>query len=372
MLAYIIPLFICILAIIQYDVGNHKTYRHIAWFALFVYAVLLSGLRYRVGGDTITYMADYDRLPTLDDFSFFENTLGYQPLYRLLCAICRSISDEFYVLQFFHALLVNSCIFYFIHSRTKDTGYRFTALLLYFFLYYLMYNMEVMRESLAIGVFLVNYKSLERRQWIRYGIGVFIAVLFHVSALILVFFPFIRFVKLNRMYFILLAALLGVLMLISRYLYILSMMDGIIAGKVTYYTSNTELVNVKWLIYNLITLFLCPFSLLLYQKYGLKDKSPYESHVCVFCLFGIGTIILKVIFARFTNYLMPFYALFLAHLLYSCYKANLSRKLFASLCYVMIFFVYGHHYLSYQYYFPYYSIITMQTDPTREKLRGGN
>ena len=198
MLPYIILFVTSLLGVVQYDINRHNRTKKIAWYFLFCYVILLVGLRYRVGSDTLVYIWGYDRLPSWGELNWSEIwSYEFQPLYVLLCAIAKSISPDFTVLQILHAFIINSCIFYFIR---KNTQYPFTGLFLYFFLYFFYFNTEILRESLAIGIFLLNYKNLENKRWLRFYCGVFVSVLFHFSALILVFFPFIRLIKFNWKY----------------------------------------------------------------------------------------------------------------------------------------------------------------------------
>lgn len=134
MLPYIILFVTSLLGVVQYDINRHNRTKKIAWYFLFCYVILLVGLRYRVGSDTLVYIWGYDRLPSWGELNWSEIwSYEFQPLYVLLCAIAKSISPDFTVLQILHAFIINSCIFYFIR---KNTQYPFTGLFLYFFLYF--------------------------------------------------------------------------------------------------------------------------------------------------------------------------------------------------------------------------------------------
>ena len=63
-----------------------------------VLLILVAGLRLIVGGDTQTYMGDYDRYPTLEEFNIFTFAMfRYQPLWIMLNVLAKSIYQEFYV-----------------------------------------------------------------------------------------------------------------------------------------------------------------------------------------------------------------------------------------------------------------------------------
>ena len=112
MLPYIILFVTSLLGVVQYDINRHNRTKKIAWYFLFCYVILLVGLRYRVGSDTLVYIWGYDRLPSWGELNWSEIwSYEFQPLYVLLCAIAKSISPDFTVLQILHAFIINSCIF---------------------------------------------------------------------------------------------------------------------------------------------------------------------------------------------------------------------------------------------------------------------
>ena len=81
--------------------------------------ILVAGLRLVVGGDTQTYMSDFDRYPTIDEFTVFHFALfRYQPLWILINVLAKSIYPEFFVLQIILACIVNPVTFYIIQKET--------------------------------------------------------------------------------------------------------------------------------------------------------------------------------------------------------------------------------------------------------------
>ena len=190
MIVYLIPLLASVFGVYKFDI-NKKRGGQILYYFLFIYLVLLIGLRFEVGGDTLVYMEDYKWRPDLAEWEF-SWTDYYEPLYTLLCALAKSIGSDFVYFQLLHSLIFNTCLFYFI---SKNTEYKFSALFLCFIYYYLYFSTEILRESLAIFVFILNYRNYERGNWGKYYLGVCVAVLFHISAVILLIFPFVRWMK---------------------------------------------------------------------------------------------------------------------------------------------------------------------------------
>ena len=190
LMIYFIILVVLALFALLYDVLNIREGGSVIYWGAWLLLVCLAGFRYKVGGDTYNYMTIYQILPNLQNI--LNDDLGIaklQPLWLFFTAIAKSIGDDFYIFQFLHAIVVNAAIFFFIY---KNTNYRFTAILLYYFSFYPMFNFELLRESLAVCCFLASIKYYINKNWIKYHLIITAAFLFHFSAVFLYFLPFIR------------------------------------------------------------------------------------------------------------------------------------------------------------------------------------
>ena len=101
MLYYIIPLFVCLIAIFRYDMAQTRQREgKLVWIFLYVYLIVLMGYRYEVGGDTLNYMGYWNYQEDLSDWqlTFKEQ---FAPGYSLLCALSYTLSPEFYVFNTF-------------------------------------------------------------------------------------------------------------------------------------------------------------------------------------------------------------------------------------------------------------------------------
>ncbi|MDR0507769.1 MAG: EpsG family protein, partial [Dysgonamonadaceae bacterium] len=165
------------------------------WFTITcIVLICLSGLRYRVGGDTVGYMSMYDEFPTLFTVEWHIFSTQYQPLWNLYVLTCKTISSDFAFLQFTHAIILNVSLFVFIRKRIRNV---FTFIFFYFILFYTLLNFEVLRESLAVAVSLMGFKYWEKKKWLPYYVFALIAYGFHVSAVILFILPFFRYIQLK-------------------------------------------------------------------------------------------------------------------------------------------------------------------------------
>ena len=153
-----------------------------------VLLILVAGLRLVVGGDTQTYMSDFDRYPTIDEFTIFHFALfRYQPLWILLNVLAKSIYPEFFVLQIILACIVNPVTFYIIQ---KETDKKFEVAIVYLLFQFLYLNCEIMRETFSICIFYFAFGYLIKHKWLKYYGLCVIAFLFHDAAAFYFILPF--------------------------------------------------------------------------------------------------------------------------------------------------------------------------------------
>lgn len=356
MIPYLVPVIITIFGIIQYDIKKQKGVNEkLCYFALFVYLVALIGLRYEVGGDTLNYMGDFQWRADLSDWYFVYNDNGFQPFYTLLCAIAKSISSDFYIFQLIHAFIFNGLLFVFL---AKNTQYKFTALFLVFLIYYLYFSTEILREALAVFVFVFNYDNLKNNRWFRYYIGVCISCLFHISSVFLVVLPFMKWIHIGKYYFIALGFVILLMIQLNSFFAIFSPLS-LIAEKISRYDSVSfggylfSFLNL--LRYTIIPLFIC-----LIARYIIGEKVKYENMLLILSLIEICSLFSFILFGRFLNYFVPFLVISITDILYKLWESyNIRLKSFSIVLLMFILLIYGSYYIHlnmYTRWIPYYSI----------------
>lgn len=222
MTIYIIVFILLLLPLFFKREQSDSHYDAYFWFE-FCLLFLLMGLRFRVGGDSIRYESYYLYHPDLEEL--FQNGWlvmvdGFQPLWVLFQAACKSITDDFVVVQLIHNIVVNGTIFY---NANRDVKNRFTFVILYYLTWYLYFNTEIMRESLAVCCFLFSMKYLIGRRYLKYYLWSTIAFLFHASAVFLFILPII-YPFFNRLNGIKSYAVVVVLSIIASH-YVSSILD---------------------------------------------------------------------------------------------------------------------------------------------------
>lgn len=358
MIVYIIPLLLAVWGIFRFDINGENKYKNCLYIFLMLYLILLIGLRFEVGGDTLVYMEEYIWRDNIFDWEF-SWTDYYEPLYALLCAFTKTVSEDFVYFQMLHSIVINICLFYFI---AKSTKYRFSALFFCLIYYYLYFTTEILRESLAIFVFVLNIRNYEEGHWIRYYIGVFIAILFHISAVILLLFPFAKWLRFDWKYVIILVFSLAIFLNLDALFPLFAEIDKI-NDKITAY-EDTSLMEggVLGLVLTLLIWFrfmILPISIYLWDKFILKERPKYEGLVCIYTILGMGVWFNSTIFERFPNYITPLYMISITNIIIPCFfrAASLSKKIAGIMFFCMILIVYGSFPARiYKRYIPYYSI----------------
>lgn len=305
---YIIPLILTLVGIIFYPQLRTKGSRQLLVLVIFIYMVLLMGFRYRVGMDTIGYMRYFNQISEWSEFvneNWFKQT--HEPGYSVLSSIIKTLTHEFWVLQLIMNLTTTTCVFIFLKRYSLNI---FWSIFFFLLLQWLYFSTEVMRESVAIGIFLLNYRNLERKRWVAYYLISLLSIMFHYSAILIWFFPFVKFMRLNALYIILCVAILAITPLVEELNKLLQL--GMISDKISTYVKDVDTVNMNWRISLMIqTGFPAIFVVLLYRYSRIKMKA--EPLVLLQFLFCCGAFAIPVLFQRFTNYTTLFVTVALAN-----------------------------------------------------------
>ena len=369
---YILPLLFTFLCAVVCECREKKLRVHKPLFILILtYCVLLMAFRYRVGGDTLRYMDSYRFIPDLmhinlsDVFSYYYT----DPLYTLLCSFAKLFGKSFYIFQLFHACLLNYLIGRFIVHNTKNILF---ALFFYMIICFLYFNTEILRESLAVAVFVNSVRFLEKKQWIFYYMLCFIALGFHVSAIVTFFLPFFYTRKVGKRHYLF---FLGVLIcLFCSIDYIVEYIRGDLAFE--YLSKKGSLMeglnfNVNWYIVNLSKCFLCPLLFVLFYRRSIASDN--EVYLFFYMFFGACLLVFPIVFSRFCNYFLLFFVVIVADVS----DLLLRRKnMHVAFSFAFLLLVYGYDYKKeiiadgfnyYRLFYPYSDILEQKMDQFREK-----
>ena len=362
---YAILIIISLLISYRYQ-GKPKFRKYrLAWFFIGLYCVLLFGFRYRVGVDTLNYMEDYDNFPTLDKLTFDDILNATQaPFYVILSSLCRIITPSFYLIQVIVSLIFNVCLMIFLRRYSLNPFLAFTV---FFFMSGLYFNTEILKEALAVGIFLLNIDNLFERRWKSYYLLAFFSLMFHYSAIVIFFFPFFSRLRLNWSFIVCVIVFFLVSKPLSDFLTPLITFSSV-ADKIDVYKNliNDNRLNTNWIIYALLQAVLIPLIILFISKKGKWKLGKFESLICLCVLLGLGCVYFEIVFQRFTNYVIIVYALCLSNF-YASRRVKFIHKAIVALLFITL---YSFSYVSngrYHIWFPYRSILNEEQIIERER-----
>lgn len=380
---YLVVFILLLIPVVKYD-WMAKTGGESKWYYFnLVVLVLLAGLRYRVGSDTLMYMSVFDECPKLDELKYFDfSEAKYNPLWYVLNAVSRSIYDSFTLFQIIHAIIVNSVFFWFF--RKFCPSYYFSAILLYFFGYFCYFNMEVMRESLCICVLLLAMPFYMKHRWIPYYMMCVVGIYFHYSAIVMFFLPFLLMFKQPSwrwqvVIFIVIFVLLKVVNVPALLLDVLGLNEQLTLLLKNYLDLERSVMGMisEVVKYLPIFVFIC-----VREANEITDRYDFTPLVMGVIIFysmamGIGG------FSRFINYFVPFIIVYAVNTIYKILSFDYKRvqiTVLSSVCAFMLLLMnMASFYLgdvstvypdtrAYVRYIPYHSAFNPQIDEHRERF----
>lgn len=380
---YLLVFILLLIPVVKYD-WMAKTGGENTWFYFnLVVLILLAGLRYRVGSDTLMYMSVFEDCPTLDELKYFDFAEAkYNPLWYVINAISRSIHDSFTCFQVIHAIFVNSVFFWFF--RKYCPLYYFSAILLYYLGYFCYFNMEVMRESLCICIMLFAIPSYMNHKYFIYYILCIIGVLFHYSALLLFFLPLLHFFqkpswKWQLVIFITIVLFVKVIDVPALLLNVLGFNEQMTLLLKNYLDMERSLMGMLSEILKYMPIFIL---ICVREVNGISDRYDFTPFV-------MGVVIIYSMamavggFARFINYFVPFIIVYSVNTLYTVLNMDFKSKQMTILssvaAFLLLFVNMASFYLgdvsqvypntrAYVRYLPYYSTFDPKIDEHRERF----
>lgn len=292
--------------------GIDSSLKKIATFCIFTCFVCIAGLRYFVGGDSLGYYRAFnDDVPMFFDIDYhYLFVYKWEPLFKILLSLTKSVYDDFVFFQICLALFINYSLLKFFNNYTVNF---FTVLVVYFFFNFLYFNTEILREIIAICIWTFMYSYYKSKKWKSYYILAVLAFGFHFSASILFLFPFFRNLKLESktlVYFLFASGVLIVLNYMISIDSLLMLLGNGFSDKMEFY-SNVQM-NLNGVILKVVLFIIFPYLMIYYVKkcdetFYMKFSDLYVTY------FALAFLYVAVSgFGRFMNYLYPFMMIFLA------------------------------------------------------------
>ena len=365
----------------NFDACGHKRNRDTWFYFLLIVFIIISGFAYRLGYDNANYMSEFPMYRMNGGYGWEELTSysGRQPLWVLMTKICKAIVNKYWFFKLAHSLLINTLIFFAFRRLTK---YVFTAILFYFVLVYFDYNFQVMRQSIAVALFMSSISKYKDNKWLPYYLINILGFLFHEAAIITFLLPFIKLMKISVLsisafFDLSIAGVLGGSFLVETLLP--NVMDLFIGDKALYYMSQMDDESAV-IGLNIILSVLIPLVFIL-KKVRNNSVGINDYFVMIYgLLYGLGLNV-PIIYRLNQFFILFFYIcyieIFAQLAIWAKSKLGVNAKR-TFICVCLLFLTYrarmyllpfaGSDIPSYAQFYPYHSILFEMKDPTREAL----
>lgn len=352
--------FILVIFAIAFNKRMAPSVRVATLIGIFTYVVVLLGLRYRVGIDTINYMHSFKSAIPLEKLwhsNIFEER--FEPGYVFVSACCKSVTSEFWLMQLIMTAITTGCVFIFLYRYCKNP---FVGVFLYFILQCLYFSTEIMRESAAVGIFLLNFRNLQQKKWNKYYFFSLFSIAFHYSAIIIWLIPLARFLKPNFLYMSCCIGIIAITPIVETLNDMLAIAS--ITDRVNGYIYGAEKLTINWRLGEMIKSGI-PALLALYFIPKKNIPFGFKQMILLQILFCAGTFAIPIIFQRFINYTSLFTTVILANSLSSsAIKTYIRSGLLALIIISQLYSYWG----MYRRWMPYVSILNPIHINERENL----
>lgn len=324
---------------------EYKNYKSV-WIIVAV-LILLSGLRNWVGADYGSYVKIYEYYGQSLDFNevfkkafFLENKLDIEWLYIVIGKFFYNQRLPFFIFTFFISLISLIPKYY---TFEKAVVYPSLTLLLYLFPSYFIADSGQMRQAVAMGLILLSFLYIRRRNLWMFLLLIYIAIGFHKSSVIFIPAFWIVKIPLNPKKILALIVLCMILSPFQLYDYI-SVLEtlapnDLYSGFSDYASIEEESGGLKFT--DLICL-MYTFFLVAFDKEAC-EKIPYYEYmrnigvagICIYFIFR-GSPIFS---SRLTAIYFMFMFLTVPNIIAAIEQINLRRYMhFIVICFIIFYY----------------------------------
>lgn len=254
--------------------------------------ILITSLRYSVGGDYPNYYGIYNRIKA------GEVIYQREYLFYLMNLIVSKLGLHFNFLLFSFSCILYT-ILYKVYKEIVGKQQLYILLLFYFLQFNNFYmGLVYIRQSLASGVLLLSVRYIEKKSFLKFSLCVTIATLIHTPAILFIFFYLLGYKKINRKEAIIIVCInLIYVFLGNGFLINILKLVGL-EHYVFYFNSELNVGSGLGIMLNLL---LIPICIYFSEKINKEQKTYYD-------IFLIGIITYPIIFA------FPYYSRILLYL----------------------------------------------------------
>lgn len=264
----------------------------------FIFLSLMVMLRdVNIGNDTITYVSSYLRYTQGDTESRME------PGFLIMNKICKFCFESPYSIIVVTGGISMSLYYIFIR---KYSNWTFFSVILFVFIGYFDSNMNLIRQSIAVGILCYSYRFLISKNLLGFITSVLIATSFHTTAIIFIFTWFVFRLKISKK-----SLLIFAILTISIYLFFSIVLSSVLSiiGKYEGYQESSYGEGGKLGSYFAVSIYIV-FFIIIYIIYRLVGKIKFQQRrldsLIMICLMGFGLQIISFNFNIISRIAMYF------------------------------------------------------------------
>lgn len=350
-MVYLLIFILIFFGVYRYDYCRQEKGKFVYLAIICMLFILVAGLRYRLGQDTLSYLMDYERLRPITNLGprDFERT-RFAPGFVIFTSIFKQFTSDFTYFQVFQAAFVNIILFYFFNKYTKHV---FFAILIYFFYEYFIYSFQQMREAMAVCIFLLSWPFFLKGKWLWWYLASFLAFTFHISAIVMFVVPLICLPGIRQLFifgkrtliicFVLMVVFALIQSLFFKYIELLAVTDAMVERAQTYSKSDLggTTLNIAGFISQLIRFIIYPLIALYFIKKrqdagGGKVFNKFNAFVLMSIYISLVSFFISILL-RYNNYFFPFATILLADWVFSYIPQGHRKIKFKFAYWVLIF-----------------------------------
>lgn len=318
---YLGILILLVYLIYRYDYRRYTEGKLFWMIVVTLIFIVLGGLHYRVGFDSLGYERYFRDLKPLNLLTYkYIESQHFAPGFVILSSFTKLFSEEPVLLYFIQSGFICIVATWFFFKNTQRI---FFALLMFYFFLFTLLLFEQIREAMAVGFFLLAWPAFRSNKWWLYYIFSFCAILFHTSASFMFILPIILLPGINQLFIfgrrtwvfcaIVLGAALVLRVTFSQYIHFMAITQSM--EELTSKYEDTDYVKGNLNFFGMFAVFVrdifYPVLALIYfnrvkrWKEGSRDFRRMEMMVMMSIYISLMTIGVPII-TRFNNYFFFF------------------------------------------------------------------
>lgn len=168
---------------------ENKIYKKFFFFLLVLMLILISGCRVdnALYSDEWNYRHSFTNISQLS-FQKLDLSLTSEPAFTLLNWILSRFTNDPQIFIFVCSAVINAIFVNFLHKYSKNFIF---SIFIYICSGFFFTSMNIIRQYIAMAIIILGFEHLKNKKIIKYTLYVFIAFLFHKSAIMALIFYFI-------------------------------------------------------------------------------------------------------------------------------------------------------------------------------------